>query len=255
MRSYIGFIHKDADSDFGVSFPDFPGVVTAGTTLDDARIMAEEALALHIEGLTEDGEAVPAPSSLEEVMSDPDNRSGVAILVSVKTEQPRAVRVNVTLPGDVLEQIDKYAEAHGFTRSGFLNSSCQETHGRGRMRSKPDTPHFRELSSPELPVVRKQLQRRVVARRHHPGQRPPEYRICQRRGMARIEIDGIESMPHMQLRIIVQAAAAKPFVPVADAPTRSCPGPRSDRDAARLRRRSRNPHTPRTASRLAPCIG
>ena len=129
MRSYIGLIHKDADSDFGVSFPDFPGVVTAGTTLDDARGMAEEALALHIEGLTEDGEAIPEPSSLEEVMSDPNNRSGVAILVSVKTEQPKAVRVNVTLPGDVLEQIDKYAEAHGFTRSGFLTQAAKKLMG------------------------------------------------------------------------------------------------------------------------------
>ena len=85
MCSYIGLIHKDADSDFGVSFPDFPGVITAGTTLDDARAMAEEALALHIEGMVEDGEAVPEPSALEEVMSDPDNRSGVAILVAVKS--------------------------------------------------------------------------------------------------------------------------------------------------------------------------
>ena len=85
MRSYIGLIHKDADSDFGVSFPDFSGVVTAGTTLDDARDMAEEALALHIEGLAMDEEAIPEPSALEDVVSDdPDNRSGVAILVSVK---------------------------------------------------------------------------------------------------------------------------------------------------------------------------
>ena len=129
MRSYIGLIHKDADSDFGVSFPDFPGVVTAGTSLDDARAMAEEARSLHIDGLTEDGEAIPEPSSLEEVMSDPDNRSGVAILVSVKTEQPKAVRVNVTLPGDVLEQIDKYAEAHGFTRSGFLTQAAKKLMG------------------------------------------------------------------------------------------------------------------------------
>ncbi len=120
MRSYIGLIHKDPDSDFGVSFPNFPGVITAGTTLDDARAMAQEALALHIEGLTEDGEAIPEPSSLEEIMSDPDNRSGVAILVSVKTEQPKAVRVNVTLPEDVLEQIDRYADAHGFTEADCL---------------------------------------------------------------------------------------------------------------------------------------
>jgi len=126
MPSYIGLIHKEADSDFGVSIPDFPGAITAGKTLDDARAMAEEALALHVEGLTEDGEALPEPSTLEEVMSDPDNRTGVAILVSIKTEQPKAVRVNVTLPEDVLEQIDRYAEAHGFTRSGLLAQAAKK---------------------------------------------------------------------------------------------------------------------------------
>lgn len=126
MRSYIGLIHKDADSDYGVSFPDFPGVITAGTTLDDARAMAGEALALHIEGLTEDGEAVPEPSTLEKVMADPDNKAGVAILVSVKTEQPKSIRVNVTLPEDVLEQIDKYAEAHGLSRSGLLTQAAKK---------------------------------------------------------------------------------------------------------------------------------
>jgi predicted RNase H-like HicB family nuclease len=126
MRNYLGLIHKDADSDFGVSFPDFPGVVTAGTDLDDARRMAEEALSLHIDGLAEDGEAIPAPSSLDEVMADPNNRTGVAILVSVKKDAPKAVRVNVTLPGDVLEQIDEYAEAHGFTRSGLLTQAAKK---------------------------------------------------------------------------------------------------------------------------------
>jgi predicted RNase H-like HicB family nuclease len=126
MRNYIGLIHKDPDSDFGVSFPDFPGVITAGTTLDDARALAQEALTLHIDGLTEDGEAIPEPSALEEIMSDPDNRSGVAILVSVKTEQAKAVRVNVTLPEDVLEQIDRYADAHGFTRSGLLTRAVKK---------------------------------------------------------------------------------------------------------------------------------
>jgi predicted RNase H-like HicB family nuclease len=123
---YIGLIHKDTDRHFGVSFPDFPGVVTAGTNLDDARAMAEQALTFHIEGLVEDGEAIPEPSALEEVMSDRDNRSGVAILVSVKNGQPKAVRVNVTLPGDILEQIDKYAEAHGYTRSGLLTQAAKK---------------------------------------------------------------------------------------------------------------------------------
>jgi predicted RNase H-like HicB family nuclease len=120
MRNYIGLIHKDADSDYGVSFPDFPGLITAGTDLDDARAMAEEALALHIEGLAEDSEAIPEPSTLEAVMADAENQDGVAILVGVKTEAKRAVRVNITLPEDVLMAIDAFAEAQGLTRSGFL---------------------------------------------------------------------------------------------------------------------------------------
>ena len=84
MRQYIALIHKDADSDYGVSFPDFPGVITAGRTLDEARALAEEALIFHIEGLIEDEEAIPEPSSLEAVMKNRRNRDGVAILVAAK---------------------------------------------------------------------------------------------------------------------------------------------------------------------------
>lgn len=120
MRNYIGLIHKDADSDYGVSFPDFPGVITAGRDLDEARQMAEEALAFHIEGLIEDGEAIPAPSSLEAVMADPDNKDGVAILVALKSETKKAVRINITIQEDILQEIDAYAEKNGLTRSGFL---------------------------------------------------------------------------------------------------------------------------------------
>ena len=120
MRQYIGLIHKQADSDYGVSFPDFPGVVTAGTTLDEARAMAEEALALHVEGLAEDREAIPEPSTLDAVMADPEYRDGVAILVAVKTDAPKCIRVNVTLPEDVLEKIDRFANREGLTRSAFL---------------------------------------------------------------------------------------------------------------------------------------
>ena len=120
MPHYIGLIHKDPDSDFGVSFPDFPGCVTAGRTLDEARVMAEEALALHLDGLMADGEALPEASSLDALMSDPDNRDGVAILVAAQSPEPKTVRVNVTFAEDVLADIDRYAEAHGLTRSGFL---------------------------------------------------------------------------------------------------------------------------------------
>ena len=125
MVQFIALIHKEADSDYGVHFPDLPGLVTAGSTLDEARAFAEEALALHLEGMVEDGLPVPEPSSLEAVMADPDNRDDVAILVRAETRS-RAVRVNITLPEDALRDIDAYAEAHGYTRSGFLAQAARK---------------------------------------------------------------------------------------------------------------------------------
>jgi predicted RNase H-like HicB family nuclease len=82
MRQYIALIHKEADSDYGVSFPDLPGVISAGKTLDEARDMGAEALALHLEGLAADGDAAPEPRSLEEVMKDAQNNEGVAVLIA-----------------------------------------------------------------------------------------------------------------------------------------------------------------------------
>jgi predicted RNase H-like HicB family nuclease len=125
MLQYIGLIHKDPGSDYGVSFPDLPGLITVGKDLDEARAMAEEALTFHIEGLIEDGEAIPEASSLEAIMADPENRDGVAILVAVNTDAQKTVRVNITLPADVLAQIDKFAESHGYTRSGFLAQAAK----------------------------------------------------------------------------------------------------------------------------------
>ena len=126
MKQYIALIHKEADSDYGVSFPDLPGVISAGSTLDEARDMAAEALALHIEGLVEDGEAVPEPSSLEEVMSSKENQDGVAVLIPAPGTAVKSVRVNITLPADILREIDARAESEGFTRSGFLAQAAKK---------------------------------------------------------------------------------------------------------------------------------
>ena len=127
MRSYIGLIHKEAGSDFGVSFPDFPGAITAGNTLDEVRHRAEEMLIFHIEGMLQDGDPVPEPSSLEIVMADAQNRDGVAILVPVKIESSKSVRVNVTIAADLLEQIDRHAAREGLSRSGFLAKAAKRS--------------------------------------------------------------------------------------------------------------------------------
>ena len=78
---YIAYLRKDRDSDYGVSFPDFPACVTAGRSLEEARRMAAEALALHLEGMIEDGDPIPAPSALDTMAENPELKDAVAILV------------------------------------------------------------------------------------------------------------------------------------------------------------------------------
>ncbi len=122
MTAYIALIRKDGNSDYGVDFPDFPGCVTAGRSLDEARRMAAEALALHVDGMLEDGDALPAPGTLDTVMADRDNADAVAFLVDVPEVPVRTVRVNVTLPQDVLDAIDKVTT----NRSRFLAEAARE---------------------------------------------------------------------------------------------------------------------------------
>jgi predicted RNase H-like HicB family nuclease len=116
---YIAYLHKDRNSDYGVSFPDFPGRITAGKTLDEARRMAEEALAFHIRGMIEDGDAVPEPSSLDHIAVDAAKRGAIAFMVSVDAPDT-TVRINITARESQIEKIDALAEAASLTRSGYM---------------------------------------------------------------------------------------------------------------------------------------
>ena len=116
--NYFALVHKEPTSDYGVSFPDFPGCITAGRTLDEARIMAEEALSTHIEILQEMGEEIPAPSSLEDIRVSGELDEAVVLLISIAPK--RVVRINVSLPEDILGIIDRRAKLFHMNRSQFI---------------------------------------------------------------------------------------------------------------------------------------
>jgi len=69
MTHYIALIHKEADSGYGVSFPDVPGVVAVGDTLDSALHEAGVALGFAFEDWQ--GEK-PAPRTLDDLRKDAD---------------------------------------------------------------------------------------------------------------------------------------------------------------------------------------
>lgn len=116
MTTYLALLRKDDDSEYGVDFPDFPGCITAGQTLGEARRMAAEALGAHINAMVEDGEAIPTPSDLDAIMNGADTEDALPFLVSAPCVPTGPRQVLVTLSEDLLAAIDKVTD----DRSAFL---------------------------------------------------------------------------------------------------------------------------------------
>jgi predicted RNase H-like HicB family nuclease len=72
MAGYIALVHKDEGTSYGVSFPDVPGCISAGDTLEQAMANASEALAGHFAAMRADGGTLPVPRSFEELQRDPE---------------------------------------------------------------------------------------------------------------------------------------------------------------------------------------
>lgn len=132
MRDYIAFIDRSPEGTYGVTFPDFPGCATVGDSLEEAKAQAAEALALHIEGMREDGEGIPDPMSLDEAKEHEFAvRAQAFLLVEAPSLEEPMVRVNITAPKAALERIDRYAAGLGMTRSALLIQSARQAMQRG----------------------------------------------------------------------------------------------------------------------------
>jgi predicted RNase H-like HicB family nuclease len=77
---YLALVQKEPASDFGVSFPDFPGCVTASKTLEEAKAMAAEALRGHVAAMRAAGLPIPDPSTLGAIMQHEDYPDSLALL-------------------------------------------------------------------------------------------------------------------------------------------------------------------------------
>ena len=125
---YPVVLHKDPNSDYGVTVPDLPGCFSAGETIDEALTEVVEAIECHIEGLLIDGEPVPSPTSIETHRDDPDYADGVWALVTVDISKlsGKTTQVDVTVPEQLLALVDQYAEQQGETRSGVMAQATLE---------------------------------------------------------------------------------------------------------------------------------
>jgi predicted RNase H-like HicB family nuclease len=122
---YPAYIHKDIDSAWSVTFPDFPGCYSAADTLEDLPKMAQEAVEVHFQG---ESFPVPAPTAPEQWGNDERFVGGYWMLINIDLSKIRskAVRVNITLPENLVHDIDAFAKTHHLSRSSFLAQAAME---------------------------------------------------------------------------------------------------------------------------------
>jgi predicted RNase H-like HicB family nuclease len=121
---YPAYIHKDKRSAWGATLPDFPGCFAAADALDDLPAAVQEAVEVYCEGEAMD---VPAPTAPDALPRGKAYTGGQWLLLDIDVARvnPRAVRLNVSLPENLLQRIDAYARTHGATRSGFLAEAAR----------------------------------------------------------------------------------------------------------------------------------
>lgn len=111
---------EHSEGGYSVFFPDLPGCTSAGRTLQEAAINAEEALGGHLMVSARHGDVVRDPSDLDAIEADPEIVEAARVLV--RAERPgRAVRLNITLDEGLVAAIDRVAK----NRSGFLADAAR----------------------------------------------------------------------------------------------------------------------------------
>ncbi len=67
MKRYAIVIEKSG-SNFGGYVPDLPGCVATGPTVEETERLLREAIEMHLDGMREDGQPIPEPSSVVEYL-------------------------------------------------------------------------------------------------------------------------------------------------------------------------------------------
>ncbi len=116
MLRYPALIDGESGA-YGVTFPDLPGVVATGDTVDQALVNAEDALRDYAIETEKDGQARISPSAIENVLP-PTGTTLVSVpLIHLSG---RSIRANMMLDEGVIAFIDGEAKRRGMTRTAYV---------------------------------------------------------------------------------------------------------------------------------------
>ena len=127
---YVVLVDGKAGS-YGVTFPDLPGCVAMGKTVDEAIANASEALRDWVDVTEEAKEKVPSPRSAEAMRRDKEIRQALAAgaqLASVPLvrQTGKPVKANLSIDAGVLKALDAEASRRKLTRSAMVELLARE---------------------------------------------------------------------------------------------------------------------------------
>lgn len=121
MASYVypaTFHFNEDDGSYTVIFPDLPGCITEGKSLDNALYMAQDALKVWLEYTLDYKEPVPAASSQQDIPAGPGE---FVNLIRAEVKPNQAVRRTVSLP----KWMDEQASELGLSLSRILQDALK----------------------------------------------------------------------------------------------------------------------------------
>ncbi|WP_434575036.1 type II toxin-antitoxin system HicB family antitoxin [Pseudomonas sp. Z3-6] len=117
----------------GIQIPDIPGAITAGDTFEEAYSAAIEIAHIMLEELAGSEKGIPLPTSINAHRNNPefDGMGWGMLEIDITPYLGKTEKVNVTLPGYVIQQIDRFVRDHNIkSRSSFLADAAMEKLGR-----------------------------------------------------------------------------------------------------------------------------
>lgn len=122
--TFLAVFTKEADGGYSVRFPQLDGCYTQGDSFEEAQRMAIDAMSLHLYGMEQDGESIPAPK-----MDAPAPVGTLAVPVTAwmtpfrEEMENRAVKKTLTIPAWLNDAAEKRG---GVNYSQILQSALKD---------------------------------------------------------------------------------------------------------------------------------
>lgn len=141
-KFYIASIVPEVGGGYSVYFPDLPSVEAGGETVEEAIGNATSNLHLTLRDMAQRNIDLPEPSSLDEVHAKvkakreadklPYPENTVYQFFAIPRMNMEPVRLNISLPKFLVEEMDAEADFLEMTRSGLIHEATQEYITKGR---------------------------------------------------------------------------------------------------------------------------